>query len=92
MSKTQNVDYKRQVRQLGKIQKKMSEIRKINPEVNISLNIPSPKIDEKTDAQIKLSALNYIIGYLARKGTDPDLPMNTLIQIAEDYEKRLNED
>jgi len=87
---------------IKKLDKRISKIREgRNTQIIIPKNLAIPKkfldelvkenINEKTDVKIKLNALNSIIGYLVRKGADSNLPMEILINIANDYEKRLNE-
>lgn len=73
------------------VEKKLFQIKtiiesgkKISPDI-------TPKINGKLDLTLKLTALNTLIGYLVRKGADSELPMEILIDIANDYEKRLKE-
>ena len=54
-------------------------------------NEKNHKLNPKHDAMIKLSTLNSIIGYLVRKGADSGLPMEILLDIANDYEKKVSE-
>ena len=83
-------DYQKMQNKLEKMRFTMSELRKKNPKLALSVE-SNLKIDERTDAQIKLTALNSIIGYLVRKGAGSNLQMESLIDIANDYEERLNE-
>jgi hypothetical protein len=81
-------DYEKMQNKLEKMKFTLSEIRKKDPKL---VTVVTSKLDVKTDLQIKLTGLNSIIGYLVRKGVGSNLQMETLIDIANDYEKRLNE-
>lgn len=71
---------------VDKMKFKLSEIKKKNPKLAQKI---AEQLDIKTDTQIKLTALNSVIGYLVRKGADSGVQMEILIDIANDYEKRL---
>ena len=71
---------------VDKMKFKLSEIKKKNPKLAQKI---AKQSDIKTDARIKLSALNSVIGYLVRKGADSELPMEILIDIANEYEEKL---
>lgn len=81
-------EYDEMQNKVNKMKFKLSEIKKKNPKLAQKI---ADQIDVRTDAKIKLTALNSIIGYLVRKGADSSLPMEILIDIANDYEKRLSE-
>lgn len=74
--------------EVEKMKYQLSKIKKDNPQL---AKIIIDQINPKTSSEIKLNALNSIIGYLVRKGADSNLPMEILIEIANDYEKRLSE-
>lgn len=81
-------EYDQMLNKVDKMKFKLSEIKKKNPKLPQKIG---KQLDIKTDARIKLSTLNSVIGYLVRKGADSGLPIEILIDIANDYEKRLNQ-
>lgn len=72
-------------RKVNKLKYKLSEYKKKNKTTPKQTNNVIDKIDTKT----KLDAMNSMIGYLVRKGKDSGLPMEILIDIANDYEESL---
>jgi len=77
-------DYEEEQKKILKMKNKLDEIKRNNPKL-------TQKIDVQTDTLVKLNAMNSLIGFLVRKGHDSVLPMDVLIDIANDYEKRLSE-
>lgn len=73
---------------VDKMKFKLSEIKKKNPKLAQKI---TDQLDVKADARIKLDVLNSVIGYLVRKGADSGISMDVLIEMANDYEKRLNQ-
>lgn len=73
---------------LEKMKFSLSEIKKKNPTL---AGVIEKNLNVKTDDRTKLSALDTIIGYLIRNGISLELPIDILIDIANDYEKRLEE-
>lgn len=78
-------EYEAMSRKVNKLKYKLSEYKKKNKTTPKQTNNVIDKIDTKT----KLDAMNTMIGYLVRKGHDSGLPMNILIEIANDYDKEL---
>ena len=75
-------DYKTLQTRLDKLKFKKQQMEKKNPNL---------KKDQKEDVVLKLEAMNSLIGYLVRKGLNSEFPMDILIDIANDYEKKLND-
>ena len=75
-------DYKILQTRLDKLKFKKQQMEKKNPNL---------KKDQKEDVVLKLEAMNSLIGYLVRKGLNSEFPMDILIDIANDYEKKLND-
>lgn len=78
-------EYEAMSRKVNKLKYKLSEYKKKNKTTPKQTNNVIDKIDTKT----KLDAMNSMIGYLVRKGKDSGLPMEILIDIANDYEESL---
>jgi len=72
-------EYKQKMLKLGKIEKSLDKKRK---------QLLEKKLDPQLDAEIKMNAMNSLLGFLLRKGLEKVVPMNILIDIANDYEKR----
>ncbi len=81
-------DYERDQKKLLKIKTGLEKVKENNPKLK---ELVKQKGEPRVDAMIKLNAMNSLIGFLVRKGHDSGLPMQILIDIANDYEKRLKE-
>ena len=82
-------DYEKMWLKVEKMKYKLSEYKKKNkiPPKQINNNVT-----EKIDSRAKLDLMNSMIGNLVRKGKSSSLQMEILIEIANDYEKRLEEE
>ena len=78
-------EFKKLQTRIDKLKYKKSKLEKDNPELQKMIT----KLDPIKDSMLKLNAMNSLIGFLVRKGLDSGLPMEILIDIANDYEKKL---
>jgi len=78
-------DFNKLKKQKDKAKYQLAEMKKKNPHLQQSSK------DPKLDAMIKLNAMNSLIGFLVRKGHDSGLPMEILIDITNDYEKKIED-
>lgn len=82
-------EYEKMQTQVEKMKYKLNQMKKKNPAEFTEVLKETHVV---TDLETKLTALNLVIGYLVRKGIDTKLPVDILIGIADDYEKRLSEE
>ena len=77
-------DYEKMETQLQKMKFKLDSIKKNNP------NVLKENLSEN-DLKNKLHKLESVIGYLVRKKIDSKIPIDVLLEIADDIEKRLKQ-
>lgn len=75
-------EFEEKQKKIFNMKNNLEKIKENNPKI-------VDKIDNETDLMVKLNALNATIGFLTRKGYDSAIPMKILIEIAEEYEKKL---
>jgi len=88
-------DYESDQKKLLKIKSGLEKHLENNPKLKELINNKDPKLEIKE----KLKAIDLTIAYLVRKGNNPELsivkekfhPLQTLIDIANDYEKKLED-
>lgn len=78
-------EYQKKQDQIDKAKHQLRQQMKTNPKLSQRTK------DPKVDAMLKLNAMNSLIGFLVRKGHDSGLPMEILIDITNDYEKKLED-
>lgn len=70
-------------------QEKILKLKKIEEELKIA-NKKLIGNEDNFSNKAKLRALDRIIGYLVRNGKESGLPMEVLIDIANDYQKKVD--
>ncbi len=80
-------EFKKLQTRIDKLKYKKTQLEREHPELQKIVT----KLDPIKDSMSKLNAMNSLIGFLVRKGLDSALPMEILIDIANDYEKKLND-
>lgn len=75
-------DYEDEQKRILKMKNKLERIKRENPKL-------AQRVETKTDIKEKLDAINSTIGYIVRKNLVLDLPLHILIDIANEYEKKL---
>jgi len=78
-------DFDKKQKQISKAKHQLNQMVKNNPK------LVSREKDPRVDAMLKLNSMNSLIGFLVRKGHDSGLPMEILIDIANDYEKKIED-
>jgi predicted RNase H-like nuclease (RuvC/YqgF family) len=77
-------DYEDEQKRILKMKNRLEKIKRENPKLAL-------KVESKNDVKEKLDAINSTIGYIVRKSLQLDLPLHILIDIANDYERKLKE-
>lgn len=75
-------EYEEKQKKIFSLKNSLDKMKENNPKI-------VDKIDNETELMMKLNALNATIGLLTRKGYDSAIPMKILIEIAEEYERKL---
>lgn len=75
-------DYEDEQKRILKMKNKLERIKRENPKL-------AQRLESKNDVKEKLDAINSTIGYIVRKSLQLDLPLHILIDIANEYEKKL---
>jgi len=76
-------EYKKKMLKLNKIEKDLDKKKEL---------LINKKQDPKIDARIKLEAMRSLIGFLVMKGNVTEIPMEIIIDVARDYERKVNEE
>lgn len=75
-------DYEDEQKRILKMKNKLERIKRENPKL-------AQRVESKNVVKDKLDAINSTIGYIVRKNLILDLPLHILIDIANEYEKKL---
>lgn len=77
-------DYDKMTQKVEKMKYKISKLKKNQPTKQ-----EKNTMNEENNTKLKLDAINSLIGYLVRKGNNTGVEIETLIEIANDYEERM---